>query len=37
MRDFYNMIWDHQMKDNLYLLLQIFITLPISSTIGGDN
>lgn len=24
-RDLYNMMWDHNMRDNLYLLLQVFI------------
>ena len=29
-KDFYNMLWDHGLKDNLYLLLQVFVTIPKS-------
>jgi len=32
-RDFYNMLWDHNLKDNLYLLLQILIINPESKQI----
>jgi hypothetical protein len=29
-KDLYNMLWDHAIKDNIYLLLQVFVTIPKS-------